>query len=131
MSLSEENRDEAYNILVSNNKLGEMQGLVFSVIHKNPDSTDNDIARLLGYDDKNKVRPRRNELAEMGLIIASGTKVDSKSNMGNTTWRVAYKGDMKEKVKNSYLTNAEMVKLEKLIYKANNFQITKIKEMLK
>jgi len=37
--------------------------------------TDREIAKLLGYADPNKVRPRRHELMEYGLIIEAGERI--------------------------------------------------------
>ena len=128
--LTESNRNHAYWELISNNKLGEMQEAVLRVIHHYPNSTDSDIARLMGFEDKNKVRPRRNELAEMGLIVPSGTKSDPETRMANTAWKVSYEGGGVKKEGKSFLTNAEMNRIETLIRKANPFQRDKIRGLL-
>lgn len=61
---------------------------VYEWLKDNPDSSDHDIRRGLGYDDPNKVRPRRKDLFDMGLIYESGKKVDLDTYKSNITWSV-------------------------------------------
>jgi len=72
-------------------ELGEMQRRVLNVIveHaiKGEHLTDREIARELGYGDPNKVRPRRFELMEMGLITEAGTRACRVSGRQALTWR--------------------------------------------
>jgi len=51
--------------------------------------TDREIARLLGYADPNKVRPRRHELMEYGLIVEAGKKVCPVSGKLAITWKIS------------------------------------------
>lgn len=48
--------------------LGPRQQEVYEAIKRNPGLTDAELTHLLGYDDPNRVRPRRFELMEMGII---------------------------------------------------------------
>lgn len=51
--------------------------------------TDREIAKLLGYADPNKVRPRRHELMEYELIAEAGKKICSVSGKLAITWRIS------------------------------------------
>ena len=51
--------------------------------------TDREIARLLGYADPNKVRPRRHELMEYGLIVEAGKKICPISGKLALTWKIS------------------------------------------
>lgn len=72
--------------------LGEKQRKVFEVIktctlqHNHP--TDREIARKLDYKDPNKVRPRRFELMEEGIIVEAGKRKCSISGRLALTWKV-------------------------------------------
>jgi len=48
------------------------QEKVYLMISKFPNKTDGEIAMMLGFEDKNKVRPRRNELVEEGYVESNG-----------------------------------------------------------
>jgi len=50
--------------------------------------TDREIAKFLQYADPNKVRPRRYELAEVGLIIEAGDKVCTVTHKTAKSWAV-------------------------------------------
>ena len=61
---------------------------VYQTIKNFPDSTDRELAAILGFHDPNKVRPRRNELAQFGWIRESGKRECSISGRLAYTWRV-------------------------------------------
>jgi len=54
--------------LKSQGKIGEDQDIVMKAFILNGPHTDSEIAHILKYSDPNKVRPRRFELVELGLI---------------------------------------------------------------
>ncbi|HEC82511.1 MAG TPA: hypothetical protein ENI53_01315 [Thermoplasmatales archaeon] len=51
--------------------------------------TDREIAKLLGYADPNKVRPRRHELMEYGLITEAGKKICPVSGKLAIAWKIS------------------------------------------
>lgn len=67
--------------------LGQQQKLVLWYIRNFPDHTDRELTKLIGYADPNKVRPRRKELLDAGLIRESGVKTCSVSGKKALTWR--------------------------------------------
>ena len=72
-------------------ELGEMQRRVFDIIVERTmmghPPTDREIAKELGFSDPNKVRPRRHELMESGLIAEAGIRVCTVSRRRALTWR--------------------------------------------
>jgi hypothetical protein len=69
-------------------KLGDKQQSVLILIHAHPDCTDLELTYKMGYTDPNKVRPRRKELLDYGLIVESGKRRCSVSGKLALTWRV-------------------------------------------
>ena len=51
--------------------------------------TDREIARLLGYADPNKVRPRRHELMQNGLIEEAGKRKCKVTGKLALTWKIS------------------------------------------
>ena len=51
--------------------------------------TDREIAKILGYADPNKVRPRRHELMEYGIIVEAGKKICPVSGKLAITWKIS------------------------------------------
>ena len=49
--------------------------------------TDREIAKILGYSDPNKIRPRRNELVKSGLIIENNKRICSVSKKLCIIWK--------------------------------------------
>jgi len=67
--------------------LGERQRIVFETIKGSPMGiTDIEIANELGFSDPNKVRPRRKELFDNGLIKAVGKRQDKFTNKMAYIW---------------------------------------------
>ena len=130
MNEAESNRNESYMDLVESKQLGQMQEAVFRTIFSYPNSTDQEISEFANIP-LNVVNARRNELFNEGLISASGSKTNPESGKSNTTWRVNIDSKVPKEIKGLQLSSSEMSKIEKLIYKANDFQKNKIKEMLK
>ena len=51
--------------------------------------TDREITKLLGYADPNRVRPRRNELMQYGLIEEAGKRECSITKKTALTWKIS------------------------------------------
>ena len=64
------------------------QERVYMVIKLLPNITDSEIAFMLGYSDKNKVRPRRNELLKEGYIESNGKKICPMTKKLCYRWRI-------------------------------------------
>lgn len=76
-------------------ELGPRQLLVLKVImdygKTRMHPTDREIARALGHADPNKVRPRRFELMQYGLITEAGKRKCSVSGKTALTWKLTRK----------------------------------------
>ena len=129
MNESEYNRNESYLDLVKSKNLSETQEAVLRFIFHSPDCTDNEISAGTGLT-LNCVNGRRNELVHEGLIKSSGSKVNQCTGNVNTTWRFCEGDIIPKELEDLKLSSSEFDKLQKLIYKANDFQKNKIKEML-
>lgn len=69
-------------------KLGQMQQLVYDTIKKLGCPTDLELARYLGYSDPNHIRPRRNDLVRMGLVVQHERRICSVSGRACYSWRI-------------------------------------------
>ena len=80
---------EAYRYL--QDTLGKRQLKVYEAIKRCylnwGASTDREIATYLGWKDPNNVRPRRNELVEMGWVVEAGKRKCKVSGRTVWTWR--------------------------------------------
>lgn len=79
---------KSYSELKKSGKQVTDQERVYLVIKLMPDRTDSEIAYLLGYDDKNKVRPRRNELVKEGYVESNGKKYCDITRKLCYVWRI-------------------------------------------
>ena len=80
----------SFQKLKDNNTLGKMEELVYNYLIENPDQTDAEITRGLGFgNDFNKIRPRRNGCVKKGKVVKVGTRKCT-INKGSTAsiWRV-------------------------------------------
>jgi len=77
----------SYINLVETGELGLRQNIVYDAIKSNPDLTDSELTKVLGFNDPNKVRPRRKELCSAGLILCSGKRKCSITKRLCMTWR--------------------------------------------
>jgi len=126
-----QNRNESYFKLIEENKLTEQQEAILRQLQLIPDLTDSELSDYLLMD-KNVINGRRNELAEMGLIFASGSKFNKETNRNNTTWRIKRQDTSIQSTQESItcLSNSELNKIFKLILVANEHQVRLIKERL-
>jgi len=77
----------AYNELDIDN-IRSMYKAIISSIRKEGSMTDQEITRKLGFDDPNKIRPRRNELVKMGYIIPVGKRVCKFTRKNAISWHL-------------------------------------------
>jgi len=75
-----------YRELVELGKVNDRCQEVYNYIIKNPSETDTEISKGLGYDDPNKVRPRRKDLYNMGLVVECEVRKCSFTNRLCHTW---------------------------------------------
>lgn len=84
-------RSTSLNAWMSLEDLGEKQQEVYNCIKDNSQKgfhlTDYEIAHELGYANPNVVRPRRNELAKMGLVCVHSRKICNITNRLAFSWR--------------------------------------------
>jgi hypothetical protein len=96
MSQTHQMRDTSLDAYHTLEDLGQRQWQVYHAIQqlwfKQGGPTDREIARYLGYSDPNKVRPRRKELLDAGLIVEGGKRVCSVSGIVAYTWIISRKG---------------------------------------
>lgn len=77
-----------YLELVELGKINERCQMVYQYILKNPSLTDTEIAVGMGFVDPNKVRPRRKDLYDMGLVVECELRPCSLSGKKCHTWEV-------------------------------------------
>ena len=87
-----QNSIDAYIEIVNSGELGERQLQILQFIHRHPNCTYNEIARVLGLH-HNVVTARIKELRDMGYIVCSGSKKDEFTNKNNSTYRVRKEGE--------------------------------------
>jgi len=61
---------------------------VYLVLKLIPNSTDSEIAFILEFDDPNKVRPRRKELLDEGIIESNGKRLCKITKRLCYVWRI-------------------------------------------
>lgn len=77
--------------------LGDMHREVLKFYLDNALFTAMECAKALGYDDPNKVRPRINELANVGLLIEAGKRADKHTGKTCLVWMI--KETSRERIK--------------------------------
>lgn len=91
--------------------------------------TDSEMAQFLGYDDPNKVRPRRKELVDEGLVVRVGTSVCEVSGRRVFVWDLA-SGVSKVSDKPVCLSDVQLQGVMKKLLLANGFQKRKVRDWL-
>ena len=79
---------KAYYELRDSGIIGKREGKVLRAILDNPNSTDREIAHILGYSDPNKVRPRRKGLFDLGIVADAGKRSCTISNKNAHIWSI-------------------------------------------
>ena len=69
-------------------RLSDRYKMVMWTIRNYPNSTALELARHLGFQDPNKVRPRITELVDAGLVVSSGKRVDRFTGKLAYVWRL-------------------------------------------
>jgi len=89
--MSRRMRDTSLLAYHSLDDLGERQLKVFNAIRQMNSRgrypTDREVAKFLGYADPNKVRPRRNDLARVGMVVPYEKRKCKVSDKLAWTWR--------------------------------------------
>lgn len=129
MSISEDCRKDSYVEVQNSLHLNDMQKGIYSYLWINNGSSDKEIHLGTGID-KNVVTARRNELVEQGLVCEMGKKWDHETGRSVTMWGVVLKGQQSTNKPAMCLTSAEMDKMRKLFYKANDYQRKLLRGML-
>lgn len=80
----------SYQEILSEGLINERQAKVYDVILRYPCLTDMEIMRECGFNDPNKVRPRRKELFDYGLIKNEGKKRCSITKRLAYSWSVIH-----------------------------------------
>jgi hypothetical protein len=79
---------EAYKKLKAEGKNVTDQEKVYLALKLIPNSTDSELAFMLEYEDPNKVRPRRKELLDLGLIESNGKRQCKMTGRKCLVWRL-------------------------------------------
>lgn len=79
---------DVYTEIIDEGLVGERQIIVLDYILKNPNVTDWEITKGLDFADPNRVRPRRKELVDIGIVIESGKRPCTITKRNVTIWRV-------------------------------------------
>jgi predicted transcriptional regulator len=104
--------------------LGEKQYEVYMYIKLHPGQTDTEIAKGLGYEDVNSVRPRRFELVDQGLVCIAGKRKCKYTGKVCIIWRASSENEYKEfSGQREMLTNTEIQNILKKIKEANKHQL--------
>ena len=73
---------------IKDRPLNPIYNLILNMLESNPEGlTDQELTRLCGFQDPNKVRPRRNELVKGGFIVNEGVKICSCSGKTAIIWK--------------------------------------------
>jgi predicted ArsR family transcriptional regulator len=66
----------------------ETKRRIIELLQERPNLTDREIADILGYNDPNKVRPRRNELAKKELVVEDKKRVCLIGHKQSIAWKL-------------------------------------------
>ena len=111
-------------------KLGDKQQEVYDAILYLKYATDHEVANFLEYSDPNKVRPRRFELVELGLITEIGRRecgITGKSAIVWTPFLDPHQG----KQKPHGLTHTQYEHLKERVWACNDYQIRQLRMLIK
>lgn len=85
---------DCYYEIMEEGLIGDRQKIVYDFIIDNENLTDMEITIALGYKDPNKIRPRRKELFDFGLILDGGIKKCSITGRKAHFWKINPKPDL-------------------------------------
>ncbi len=69
-----ETSKETYKQIIEEGILAQSQEAVYRALDLLGEATDREISDYMGKEDPNKIRPRRKELVDMGLVYEKGKK---------------------------------------------------------
>ena len=67
----------------------EVKRDIIRLLQKQPNMTDRELANALGYDDPNKVRPRRNELTKKEIVIEDTRRICVIGQQQSIAWKLS------------------------------------------
>ncbi len=79
---------QSYHDLKSDGELGRRQQEALSLVRLHPGKTAMELAKIAGWADPNRVRPRLVELAQAGHIEPAGNRTCAVTGKMCMTWRV-------------------------------------------
>ena len=88
MSLTKETRRSSFEAIQP--QLGKRQSMILDYLLDGRESTAIEIARALGFAERNAVQPRLNELVKMGLVEAVGVKWDEHTQRSVAIYKAIY-----------------------------------------
>jgi hypothetical protein len=72
---------------IKDRPLNPIYNLILNMLESNPEGlTDQELTRLCGFQDPNKVRPRRNELVKEGFVMEWGAKTCPVTDKKSINW---------------------------------------------
>jgi len=107
-------------------QMGEDQLKVFTTLKKLKSATDSELAFNLGFSDPNKVRPRRKELFDQGLVIEDCRRICSITKRTVISWKLISEGAKIISPESISLSLTELNNLFSKLKKANSFQLDRI-----
>jgi len=110
-------------------RLSHDQGIIYEALGRLVVATDSEIAAHLGYDDPNKVRPRRFELVEQGLVEEHDRHICRVTGKLAIAWCIPDTPKKPQAFRG--LTGTQMNKLRIKLHQANKFQCIAIIDFLK
>jgi hypothetical protein len=125
----EETSVNVYREIIDEGLVVSAQQRVLDTLKKYGASTDSEIASFLGYGDPNKVRPRRKELVDEGLVVRVGTSKCEVSGRVVYVWDLA-SGVSKVSDKPVCLSDVQFRGVIKKLGLANGFQKRKVRDWL-
>lgn len=129
MTSTQETSRETLAKLYKGRYISNSHELVINSLQKLEEATDSEIAHFLGYEDPNKVRPRRNELVDMDIVIEKDRRQCTITGKMAISWCIN-NSIIPRTLKPQILKHCEMARLAKLIDRANKYQLEKIKEII-
>lgn len=121
---------KTYYELMNEGVISGMQSEVLGALEHLGEATDSEIAVHLGYEDMNKVRPRRKELEELGIVVEIRKEACSITGRTAIKWGVNKGGVERKKNEGEFLTEKELNKVFSFLNRMNLFQKNKVKEWL-
>ncbi len=88
MGFTAETRRQSFEAIQP--QLGKRQSMILDYLLDGREATAIEIARALGFTERNAVQPRLNELVRMGLVEAVGVKWDEQTQRSVAVYKAVY-----------------------------------------